>query len=440
MLSLSTNYWSRRLNGTVEIEEITRVEGCRNRIGDLIARSSIHIWKPPYQLTRHLPDNFDVRLNCWHLVGGARVFFPAASPLAFIVRAALASELMFADRGQFDKSTPYFSFGEARLFFQYARHTQDYLGETRRLGQALNIVRSGRPDIATVDIVPDDVGIGPDWSGTRWSLATLKQEGLRAAQQAGVKNPTPDDLLSYGLYADAMLNPLNESNPAKAESIVRLAFFTCGEAHTKIDSAAIEYVASQIKESLRDHLHDSTEKFDQWLEDPKSNLISRIAKRKDCHLTRQEVRVAVTELGWIAFKMLAQCIDCFSCAFEAALPHQMTEAERTRFSQIFRAQSGLGNFPLLLLHERFQFLMPAILEMWNDPAAQRPTAVLLRMIWVYSQLVTNRRAADRQLMRRDGHYEVGYSTLLDEPPVGEEDPRKRMPKRSSRRHNRRPQF
>ena len=84
--------------------------------------------------------------------------------------------------------------------------------------------------------------------------------------------------------------------------MMKCAFFTLGPEGTKLDQEAIEYVAKHVRASLKEHLDDSSEEFEKWIKDPKSNLINRIAKRKDCRWTKAEVRRAMLELGWRSFK------------------------------------------------------------------------------------------------------------------------------------------
>jgi hypothetical protein len=321
--------------------------------------------------------------------------------------------MILYDQGR-DEQSASLSYQEARLFNQFARHMREYLGQALQLGRVLNISSAAKPDAGTKDILPADVGVNKHGEGERWTVSRLKDEGLRAAQEAGIANPTADQIASYGLYQAARQNPLNESDPAKIEALIRLAFFSYGSGNVRVDPTAVEYVASQVRASLVDHLDDTTGHFNRWIEDRRSNLVSRIAKRKLCKWNREEVRAALVELGWRSFKSLSQCVDVFFRSFEAALPERLNVSEKKLFSQIYRSRPSLGSIPLLLLHERFDFLKPAILDTWNNPGSRRAVGILLRMIWYYAELVANRRAADRVYKQRAGSREEWGGIPLDQ--------------------------
>ena len=150
-------------------------------------------------------------------------------------------------------------------------------------------------------------------------MSEFKENGLKAAKSAGLSTPTLDQVFWFGLYEGAKQSPLRTTD-AEAEDLFRFAFYTPGPEAATIDPEAVDYVARQVRASLKDHVYDSTEAFDQWIKDPKSNLTSRIVKRKDCRWTRNEIRRAIFELGWRSFQMLAKCIDACMRSFAAVLP------------------------------------------------------------------------------------------------------------------------
>lgn len=213
-------------------------------------------------------------------------------------------------------------------FQSVLRCTREYLGETLTLGRLLNISLAGRPDAATKDILPEDIGLDAAGNGDRWSIGRFKENGITAAKAAGISKPTADDIAWFGLYEAAKRNPLPTTD-AEAEDFLRLAFYTLGPEVAKSDPAAVDYVAEQVSAFLKDHINDSTEEFDQWIQDRKSNLIGRIAKRKDCQWTREEVRQAMLELGWRSFKLLAKSIDACAgirCCLAEAVDERGKEA------------------------------------------------------------------------------------------------------------------
>ena len=112
--------------------------------------------------------------------------------------ASLAGHAIFADRGKEKEGESEQSHHGARLFNQFSRCIREYLGETIKLGRLLNISRAGRPDVATKDILPDELGLNSDGSGKRWSIAQFKDIGCRAAKASGIANPTPDEFSGSG--------------------------------------------------------------------------------------------------------------------------------------------------------------------------------------------------------------------------------------------------
>jgi hypothetical protein len=182
-----------------------------------------------------------------------------------------------------------------------------------------------------------------------------------------------------------------------------MGLFALGPSTRKLRSQHLKYVAAQVKESLQDHLGDTTEEFDRWIEDPKSNLIHRIAKRADCRLNRQEVREALLELGWRSFHLLGRCVDAQMRTFRDAIPGTLGRAEEEAFRQLYLSHPSLGGLPLLLLQDRLDFLNEALSGMLIRPRDRQAIAMVHTMLYYYSVLAGNRRAADRDYKRRARH-------------------------------------
>lgn len=60
----------------------------------------------------------------------------------------------------------------------------------------------------------------------------------------------------------------------------------------------------------------------------------------------------------------------------------------------------LSRIPVILLHERFDVLKEAILAVWNKPQSSRATSVFRRLVWYYAEMLSNRRAGDRNYKRQ----------------------------------------
>ena len=414
-MDVNPELWDRRLNGAVEATEIPRRDWPPSRTGHFIKRKLLYRWVPPYQLTENLPAWYDLCLLCDVSNEGERRFSPVGKELLDVLPpseglryvagtpglamvASLGGHAILVDRDEIEEDLP-LTYDEMRLFFQYVGHLREHLGDTAKLGRVLNVCAGGRADRGTRDILPDDLGLDMDGEGTRWGLSKLREEGLQGASAAGHTNPTPDQILRHGLLAAATRNPL-DVRTGETRSLVRMMLFDLGPRAEEVKPKHVTYVARQVKNSLQDHRNDTTEEFREWIRDPKSNLIHRIAKRKDCSLDRRQVRKALLELGWRSLEMLGRCIDMQMRAFRAAFPEPLSGADNALFEQIYLSHPAFGNLPLLLLHSRFDFLREAILRTWDLRQDRRAVAIVHSMMYYYSVIVGNRRASDRRYKRR----------------------------------------
>ena len=71
------------------------------------------------------------------------------------------------------------------------------------------------------------------------------------------------------------------------------------------------------------------------------------------------------------------------------------------------------------LHDRFDFLIEAILDIWSDPGDEKAVAVAHTMMRYYSDLTTNRRAGDRRYKGRAHHKNSSGRVSRDEPLLDE---------------------
>ena len=397
----SPAYWHRRLNGVVEIEELPREKWKSGRADEVIIKRLLCTWRPPYQLTEEVPEGFSLSLECHVNKDGTRRFTPAEQTANFIFHASLGGHAILRDRDGIKKHLP-LSYDEFRLFNQHIRHRREYFGSTIKLEQAFYVASAGRPDRGTSHILPPDLGLDSQGEGQVWRVPTLFREGLGAAQAAGLANPTPAEIMRYGLMTAAQRSPLVVSNVKAARGLVRMTLFALGPAAEKIKPSAITYVANQVKAALaqftatNETVAETREKFDRWIVDEKSNLIHQISKRSDCRLGRAGVREALLELGWLSFEAMGRSIDAQMQAFREALPEPLSPTEDVLFSQVFLAHRAFGNLPMILLQDRFKFLQEAFLQTWQRPDNRSDIAVVHKMMDYYSVLVGNRRSGYRE--------------------------------------------
>ncbi len=409
--------------GTVGIEELPRDQSQSDKRAVAIAGKFNCTWLPPDQIACRLDEKLIPRLECWVDKAGMRRFVPAEPAKAFALKASALGHAVLSHLGKADRPGEEFTFHEARLFSQFAQHMREYLGKRLRLGGQLVLPNAARPDGATTHILPADLGLNWDGEGDPWSILRLKEEGLRSAKASGIENPTPDEVLWYGMY-EAACRSLVIISEKDAEPLVQRALFAIQREHAKVVPEALAYVKTHVRAFLEEHLKDSTEEFDRrCIQDPKANLFHRISKRKDCPWKRDRVviRAAMLELAWQSLKMVGRSIDMFARTFAAALPQPLTKPERKHFRRIFQAHRDFGRLPLVLLHDRFDCLRPALMAIWNNPADREAVGALRRLLYWYSEVAENRRGADRSYKERSHGCKAAGGAILELPLCDDRD-------------------
>jgi len=400
--------WDRRLNGRVEFEELSLADNqtdCRARY--------LCAWLPPYQLACRLPNWFDLKLECVLGADGVRRFTPArlsfsaatthdsslrlvSDATAFAWVAAMGGLLVLEDRGAARERIV--TLQEARMYQFYIRHRQEFLGKTRRLGRAIQICSTGRSSPSDKHILPAGLGLCRDGSGRLWQATDVRSIGLRAARAKNVENAEPDRILWLALLEAARLNP-HRLAVDDVRGLVRLSLFDVGSAEEKVTPEQLRYVTKHVRESLHERCIESEEQLQHWIEDPDSNLLHRISKRRDCTMSRSQVRAAILELGWRSIQLLGDCVDAQMRVFRDALPEPLTRVEARMFEMTYM-RNPVFSLPLILLHDRLDVLKDAILYSWNNPDDPDAVAVIHTMMSYYAEMAGNRRNADRLYKQR----------------------------------------
>jgi len=205
-------------------------------------------------------------------------------------------------------------------------------------------------------------------------------------------------VIAFGLTEAARESPLY-LEASETQAIVRVALFDLGAGDAQVTREQQDFVTEQVVTSLEDHLHDSPEGFRRWIEDPKGNLVHRIAKKKGCPggpLRREQVHGALVQLAWQSYQYAARSIDAMMRVFRNALPEPLSESDQKIFELFYLAQPCFGGLPLVMLHERFGFLRGALTDILDAPDDPRPKALLYRVLWYYAQMAATRRRCDRQ--------------------------------------------
>ena len=416
---LTNTSWTRRLNGTIKVLPLGKPQYGPPEFLEQFPSRLRFLWEPPFQISR-LPSWYKLALDCYVGTDGTRRFTlvelsendrAAAEPglpevstargLALVT--SVGGYALMLDRGTVDRDQ-LLTHDEARLYLQYVEHRREYFGKRKSLDVFMHSpeerILKGRSKKKPALAFPEDMGLDATGNGAKWTLSRFNEEARAAAHTAGIEQPTKQQLFSQGLTAAAKLNPLYLSSADKIEPIVRMALFALPESSNSVTTEQLQYVAKQVRSSLRDHLVDSDEDFRKWIDDPKSDLVRRITRRSDCSMTREQVRRVLLELGWYALKMLGQCIDIQMRAFRDALSEPLTEREDIYFSQLFFANPAFGGLPLLLLSDRYDELSAAIVNVWNSPGSRDAVAVLHRTMVYFAEFMGQRREADKMHKRR----------------------------------------
>src|SRR5262249_8373243 len=159
--------------------------------------------------------------------------------------------------------------------------------------------------------------------------------------------------------------------------------------------------------------------FAAWFAGPNNSLAGQIARRKllpGGRLKQQVVRQALADLGWQAYRYIADCIQTVMKAVENVIPEPFTDSERACFERTYFNQTALGNLPLVLLYERFPFIKEIIWDFLHHPGDQQVVGILYRLLDWYGDMARNRRHVDKRIKeRRPANRSEGERTPLAVP-------------------------
>ncbi len=378
--------------GSVEVEPISdRVPTLNPPDGSPTPGSWFrYTWRPPHGIEGELPQGFSLTFDCLTGPDGVRRFAPEGGIHSFIIKAALGGE---AVRTGLIEPSPEQRFSDRamRLFYQMSPGFREHLDRTFTRESDFYVPRGGH-------ILPAELGLDAAGRGEPWTPRGLIARGrAEAVTPENVDNATG---IRLGLTAAARLRPLDPKTLSKAQAraLVRLALFDLGPADAPLPKRAIDTVQERLFTTLEDHIDDDTEHFERWFFVNINNIVHLIGKQRKNGGTmpRAVVRQALLELVFRSFTSVGNCIHIQMTAFARALPEPLSELERAHFESLYQNQSYLGGFPLVLLHDRFDFLREAILDVLADPSDVLRVGVVLRLLDYYGTMVCHRREADRQ--------------------------------------------
>lgn len=362
----------------------------------------VYTWHPSAQIASGVPPGYCVSLQCSAVEGRRQFLLANDSPTNFVLNASQGGQIILALRDRLPETTVRMQ-DFYRLLYQRTWHTREFCDRRFAEYSDLFVKTRGRISSSESDVLPDEIGLDEHGKGKRWTIEDVIREGRDACREASNSHPDAAEIIRRGLKRAAQQNPLFACGVKEAQTLVRMAIFAVTNSLESVNSAQVDWVEEQVKAVFMEHVDDLGEQFDKILEDPKSDLVRRIAKRKKTpvgRLTREQVRAALATIGWRAVSSLGDCVDAQMRAFQASLSEPLNRWEKSQFDVAFLRQPYFGNLPLLLLKDRINFLKYAVLDIFEKPGNRRRVAVFHRMLAFYDEMLGKRRAADRRYQQR----------------------------------------
>lgn len=377
------------------------------REGDprLLFSQSQYVWRPSPEIEAELPTGFHHDFDCFCGRDGVRRFTPGGGGVgAFIVSASLSGSVLLARRRDLDREQR-FGYHAARLLYQLGPRLREHFGRSFQQEQDLYIPRAGCT--ADTHVLPEGLGQEPQSVGRSWGPAELVSQGREKAIDAGCSNPDPGTCIRFGLLEAARRNPLDPGRLSEADAlkIVRLGLFDLGPAQDRVEEPQIAEVTSRLLGAIERHLEDDTEKFNRWFFEEVDNVVHQVAKRKGSGgpIAREVVRQAILEIVFRAYRYLGDGIHELMQDFASALPQKLSVQEQIFFDRIYNRQAFLGNLPLILLQDRFDFLRECLLAILANPGEIRWEGTLLRLLQYYGEMTATKRLGDRRYKQQSQH-------------------------------------
>ena len=372
-----------------------------------------YVWRPSAAIRRELPQGFCQSFDCRTGTDRLRRFIPSAGLGTFLVEASLSGSVVLARRVNLG-SQERLRYHEMRLVYQLGLHLREHFDRSFKKAPDLYLPRPGR--VGEAHLLPDGLGNGPQGTGESWGPAELLERGRENAIAAGCNKPDQETCIRFGLLEAARRDPLDPDRLSETDAlkIVRLALFDLGPAQNPIEEAQVGQVNSRLREALRQHIYDSTDDFNRWFFDSVDNLVHQMAKKKrpGGPIAREVVRQAILELVFEAYVCIGNTIHEFMWDFCRALPRKLSKKERSLFDLFYMKQSFFGGLPLVLLHDRYDFLQEVMLEILGDPQDRRLTGVLLRLLQYYGAMASRKREGDRQYKKQRLHRNADNRSAL----------------------------
>ena len=356
-----------------------------------------YVWRPSRELAADLPADYRLELVALRGTDGTRRFAPDGPIQAFVVTASLGG-LAILDRIRELTPEERSTYQLMRLIFQTGPSFREFLH--RSFSRSSDLYTPGQSGDER-HILPETLGVDAKGRGRPWTPADILAHGRAAS---GKPDVAPAEVIRLGLTAAAQRNPLDPAGMSETEAraMVRMAMFDFDPVDTPLTEEKRAVIRERLLQSVECHLNLDGDAFRGWLFENLDNIVHGIAKRKTGgrKVDRVDVRQALLELAFDAYTYVGDCVCLQMQAFVKSLPTPLTVTERGVFESMYYKQNYLGGMPLVLLFDRFGLLRDAILALWNEPTEEHRTGVVMRMLSDYGVMVRTRRAADRDVKRR----------------------------------------
>lgn len=380
-------------------------------------------WTPPDSWL--LPKDYPLQLSCFVTTDGIREFlpfgrFPAAGNDGFIFRAFAGGLTLLIKRGEIDAisehsySVMWHAFGFVRQRRQHIHREfktfRDLREEWAKLSGNSPYPKQGRRALIPPEFVDPEIA-----SDNQMTLKEIRQFGLEAANRAGIKNLSIEQVLQCAYWeisrkAEERQDPLKL--PHDPSQIVREAIFDIDMdpdmLRNCLDSETMQRFAKAVRKNKR-----RGEDFFRKLLGPHSSLTRQIAKQKkgagsiDLSIASQELCC----IGWRAYEYVAQCVHALMSELKQLIAPPLDVRETHFFDHVFLMQPYLGGLPFVLIAERMSFLMPLLyVDFWGQPGNSNGGRVVQRALYLYGRMARRRREVDRNKKNRK-KYPAGHSKV-----------------------------
>lgn len=358
------------------------------------------IWSPTPKLKGKLPGNFRLAMLEVSGIEGGRRFIPERSADRFILEASLGG---FAIHWKRDKLTRHqrFSYNAMRLVFQRRALFSEYFDRTFRRQSDFELRRGAASGTQIPHVLPPDLGLNSDGTGAGMNPAQLIAE-FKSAIETKAMTAAQEIRSALAAAARRYPYPIRGLTEAGACELIRKAFFGPGRLDYPLEPDQAEEIEVRFVAALEKHIGLNSKAFREWCFEKNDGIVHAISKRKSngIELSRSEVLAGMLDMTHRSLKYAGDCVNLQMRAFAAALPDPMSAAERQRFDALYAARPHWGGYPLVLLHDRFEFLgglSDDLLERPDDPDS---IGAALRLLVWYGEIVPAIRRDERESKRR----------------------------------------